>query len=87
MALLTLLETMSSGQRQGWASTPVLAGFAITMTCAAAFLVRESRISHPLLDLRVFASPPFAAAAAVSFVLGAGLYGTTYLLPVFVQQI
>lgn len=87
VALLALLQTMSSGQRLGWASTPVLAGLAITMTCAAAFLVRERRIPHPLLDLRVFASPPFAAAAAVSFVLGAGLYGTTYLLPVFVQQI
>ncbi|MDX9999026.1 MAG: MFS transporter, partial [Phenylobacterium sp.] len=35
----------------------------------------------------IFRSLPFTAAMLVSFVLGAGLFGSTYLLPVFVQQL
>ena len=87
VSLLSLLQALSSGQRSGWTSTTVLAEFALSFGAAAGFLWRESTVKAPLLDLRLFANLPFASAATVSFVLGAGLYGSTYLLPVFVQQI
>lgn len=87
IGLLAMLEALSSGQRLGWSSTPILLLFAVVIASVAAFLLREKSVEHPLLDLKVFASAPFAAAAVISFVLGAGLYGSTYLLPVFVQQI
>ena len=38
-----------------------------------------------MLDLRLFANLPFAAASLVAFIMGAGLFGSTYLLPLFVQ--
>jgi EmrB/QacA subfamily drug resistance transporter len=85
--LLALLEALSSGQRSGWTSNTVLGLFALSALTGAGFLWREMRTPDPLLDLRVFKSLPFAAAAVISFVLGAGLYGSTYLLPLFVQQI
>ena len=40
-----------------------------------------------MLDLGLFARLPFASAAIVSFIMGAGLFGSTYLLPLFVQTI
>ena len=87
VALLALLQGLSSGQRLGWSSNIVLGEFALALVAGAGFLWHETRAAHPLLDLRVFRNLPFASAAIVSFVLGAGLFGSTFLLPVFVQQI
>ena len=85
--LVTVLSALSSGQRSGWNSARVLAEFGIAAVSLVAFLWWEARSAKPMLDLRLFASTAFSAAALVSFVLGAGLFGTTYLLPVFVQTI
>ena len=41
----------------------------------------------PLLALRLFASRSFRSAALVAFAYGLGLFGTTYLIPVFVQDV
>jgi MFS transporter, DHA2 family, multidrug resistance protein len=87
VALLALLEALSSGQRSGWASLPVLGMFAVCIVATTGFLWRQARAPEPLLDLKIFKSLPFTAAMLVSFVLGAGLFGSTYLLPVFVQQL
>jgi EmrB/QacA subfamily drug resistance transporter len=87
VALLALLQGLSSGQRLGWSSNTVLGELALAVIAAAGFLWHEIRTADPLLDLRVFRNLPFAAATMVSFVLGAGLFGSTFLLPLFVQQI
>lgn len=87
IALLSLLQALSSGQRYGWASLPMLGLFTTCGLATAGFLWRQARAPVPLLDLTVFRSFPFASAMLVSFVLGAGLFGSTYLLPVFVQQL
>jgi EmrB/QacA subfamily drug resistance transporter len=85
--LTTLLSALSNGQRWGWASDPILGQFAIAILAAMAFVWWERHTTRPMLDLRLFARLPFASAAIVSFIMGAGLFGSTYLLPVFVQTI
>ena len=85
--LTAVLSALSSGQRAGWEAYSVLAEFAVSAVAIVAFVGWEWRTAKPMLDLRLFANGSFLAAAAVSFVLGAGLFGTTYLLPVFVQTI
>lgn len=85
--LMTLLSAFSSGQRLGWNSDTVLLEFALAAVSAVAFVLWERRTARPMLDLQLFASGPYAAACLVSFVLGAGLFGSTYLLPIFVQTI
>ncbi|NLD54888.1 MAG: DHA2 family efflux MFS transporter permease subunit [Burkholderiaceae bacterium] len=85
--LTAILSALSSGQRAGWESDQVLAEFAVAAVAIVSFVWWEWRTAKPMLDLRLFANGPFLAASAVSFVLGAGLFGTTYLLPVFVQTI
>src|SRR5205823_6815473 len=54
---------------------------------ALAFVAWENRTPAPLLMLNLFRHRPFAAASAVSFAYGLGLFGTTYLVPVFVQDV
>ena len=49
------------------------------------FVRRASRIASPLLDLQLFRSRPFAMGSVVAFVYGMGLFGSTYLVPVFMQ--
>ena len=40
-----------------------------------------------MIDLQLFANGRFLAASVVTFIIGAGLYGSTYLLPLFMQTI
>ena len=85
--LATVLSALASGQRAGWNSDSVLIEFTIAAIAIVGFVWWEGRAARPMLDLRLFSRGAFAAASLVSFVLGAGLFGTTYLLPVFVQTI
>jgi predicted MFS family arabinose efflux permease len=59
---------------------------ALGVLLAVAFVTWEARSPHALLRVTLFGSRGFRGAALVAFVYGAGLFGTTYLLPVFVQQ-
>lgn len=87
IALASLLTALSNGQRDGWGSVPVVVLFCVSLTAAAVFAFWEFQTKEPLLDLRLFVNPRFASAAIVSFVFGAGVFGTTYLIPLFVQTL
>jgi len=85
--LMALLGALSNGQRVGWDSNVILAQFAVALCAVVAFIGWERHTDQPMLDLRLFTHLPFSASAFVSFVLGAGLFGSTYLLPLAVQTI
>jgi EmrB/QacA subfamily drug resistance transporter len=57
--------------------------------CAAAavvgFVAHQRRGARPLMELRLFAHRTFAAGGVVAFIYGMGLFGSTYLVPVFMQ--
>lgn len=44
-----------------------------------------ARGGKPLMDLRLFGNRQFALGCVVSFIYGTALFGSTYLLPVFMQ--
>lgn len=66
---------------------------ALLLGAAALFLVlflwwqrRVTQRGHkPLMDLRVFEYRQFAMGSVVAFIYGTALFGSTYLLPVFMQ--
>lgn len=87
VSLGCVLTGLSNGQREGWYSSYVLGLLAIALVAGAAFLVWELRAPRPLVDLRVFANGQFAAAAAVACTFGVGLFGSVYLVPLFVQTV
>jgi MFS family permease len=86
-ALVALLNVPVAGHRTGWLSAwtvaLALAGFGL----AAAFVAWERRTPRALLRVALFGHRGFVGAALVAFAYGAGLFGTTYLVPVFVQAI
>ncbi len=87
VAIATVLTALSNGQREGWNSDYVLALFAVAAASGGAFVFWSLRAEAPLVDLRVFANARFAAAAAVALIYGAGIFGSTYLVPLFVQTV
>lgn len=85
--LACLLTALSNGQREGWYSNYILTLFGVAALSGGAFLAWELFASQPLVDLRVLANARFAAAASVAFIFGAGLFGSVYLVPLFVQTV
>ena len=85
--LAVLLSTLSNAQRLGWDSNTILLGFVVSIATAVAFIAWEMHTDRPMLDMRLFGNFAFSSASVIAFIMGAGLFGSTYLLPVFVQQI
>lgn len=52
-----------------------------------AFIRRIRTARAPLIDLAVLAYPRFALASVLAVVYGAGLYGSTYLIPLMAQSV
>jgi len=86
-AIGCLLTGLSNGQREGWQSAFVIGFIGTSLVAATVFVVWELWVLHPLVELRVFASAGFMSAACVAFIMGAGLFGTIYLVPLFVESI
>ncbi|MGZ2357144.1 multidrug efflux MFS transporter [Streptomyces sp. 372A] len=83
LAVLVYGLTEVARDRAVPAATGVVAG----VVMLAAFTVHGLRTrSVPLVDPRLFARPPFGAAALALVVLGASVFGTTFLLPLYFQS-
>jgi DHA2 family multidrug resistance protein len=54
---------------------------------AVAFVGRTLRSQNPLVDLRTFRDRNFSIGCLLSFVLGMGLFGSVYLMPVFLAYV
>ena len=63
-----------------------LALLAASVVLLAAFVAYQRRVEHPLIRLELFTHARFARGAMVAFIYGAALFGSTYLLPVFMQM-
>ncbi len=86
-ALAAALLSFSYGQRLGWESTSILSGFLLASICAAAFVFQQLHSPHPLVDMRLFANARYSAATLIAFFTGCAFLSSTFLLPLFVQQI
>lgn len=87
LSLVAFLSGLSNGQRMGWDSAFVVGAFCLAVLALIGFVVREKRAPAPILALDLYLNPRFVAASAVAFILGLGLYGSTYLVPLFVQTV
>ncbi len=58
---------------------------AVAAVGVVGFIVHQRRSPAPLMELRLFAHRSFAMGSVVAFVYGMALFGSTYLVPVFMQ--
>src|SRR5689334_18361056 len=79
---------LEEGPRNDWfGDDTVLACAWIGGLSAIAFFARVLTAREPIVDLRAYADRNFALGSIFSFVLGIGLYGLTFLYPVYLAQI
>ena len=83
VALLTLLNGMVQLHGQGGAGASVL--LATSAAFWIGFVLHQRRGARPLMELRLFGHHNFRYGAIVAFIYGMGLFGSTYLVPVFLQ--
>ena len=84
-ALQILLD---KGQRDDWFQSNFITSLTIVAGAAlVAVVFWELRQEHPIIDLRLFKDRSFAVGNGMMFMLGVALYGTTVLLPQFVQTL
>ncbi|HZO37227.1 MAG TPA: DHA2 family efflux MFS transporter permease subunit [Solirubrobacteraceae bacterium] len=74
-----------TGSASSLLAASVVVPIAAGLVLVAAFVVRALRISYPLLNVRLFRSGSFSAAAVAVFFLGAALFGAMILMPLYFQ--
>jgi len=83
VALASLEIGLKQAPDHGWISLIVSSLLSLAAGAGAAFVWRSLRASAPFIDLTTLNDPSFAAGCVLSFVLGVGLFGSVYLMPVF----
>jgi DHA2 family multidrug resistance protein len=86
--LATLQYVLDKGQELDWLGSRTISWcLGISVLSAIAFVVRELTARQPLVDLRVLKNRNLAVGCALIGVLGALLYGTIAVLPLFMQNL
>jgi EmrB/QacA subfamily drug resistance transporter len=83
MALLVF--TIIEAPDYGWGAPRSLAGFALSAALLAAFIMRERRAAHPMLDVRIFRNLRFSAASGAVTVSFFTLFGFIFLITQYFQ--
>ncbi|HVB92486.1 MAG TPA: DHA2 family efflux MFS transporter permease subunit [Acidimicrobiales bacterium] len=84
--LASLVYALSEvGVTGSYTSAPVLLGGALGVVLMGGFIAHALRRANPLLDLHLFRNRNFAIANICIFVLGATLFGSMFLLPLYYQ--
>jgi MFS transporter, DHA2 family, multidrug resistance protein len=79
---------LEDGNRKDWFGDPGIVKLAWTAAIfIPAFIIIELRKKEPLVDLRLFARRNFGLGSIVNVILGIGLYGVVFILPVYLGQI
>ena len=73
------------GTTGSFTSTSVLVSFVLGIVLMTGFVLHALRIKNPLLELHLFKDRNFTVANICIFVLGATLFGSMFLLPLYYQ--
>jgi DHA2 family multidrug resistance protein len=84
--LLALSNGNSAWNTGGWTSGFILTCFALAIVAGAFFFATEFTVRHPLIQMRLFRSRNFAVSNVVLFVFGVGMFGSNFLLPIYLQD-
>jgi MFS transporter, DHA2 family, multidrug resistance protein len=83
-AALACLELgLKDAPHDGWLSLPVTGFFMLSVGCGMLFVCRSLCAADPVVDLTMLRRRSFAIGCGLSFCLGVGLFGSVYLMPVF----
>jgi DHA2 family multidrug resistance protein len=87
ISLASLEIGLKQAPHDGWLAPLCLALFFLSAASAFVFAVRTIKATYPVVDLKTLKARPFAVGCALSFCLGVGLFGSVYLMPVFLAYV
>ena len=87
LALATLEIALKEAPHRGWLSPFVVGMLALSVVGGVEFARRSLRRRKPVVELRTLLDPIFAVGCLLSFVLGIGLFGSVYMMPVFLAYV
>ena len=82
-ALAALEVAIKEAPERGWLSPAVYGLLAVSLVAAFAWICRMLLVSKPFVELRILRDRNLVVGCMLSFVLGVGLFGSVYLMPVF----
>ncbi|MER2510640.1 DHA2 family efflux MFS transporter permease subunit [Amaricoccus sp.] len=84
----SLEYVVEEGQKNDWFQDRGIVMFATTaVVFGALFFWRTLSVKTPIVDLRAYLDRNFAVGSVLTFVLGIGLFGLTYLYPLYLARI
>jgi DHA2 family multidrug resistance protein len=87
VSLASLEIGLKEGPQHGWLSPFCSILIVLSAAAATVFAVRTLKAAYPVIELSTFRSRSFAIGCALSFCLGVGLFGSVYLMPVFLAYV
>jgi DHA2 family multidrug resistance protein len=88
MAVGSLQWMLERGERYDWFESPFVTTLAVVSAASAILLVwRELTVDEPVIDFRVLKNRQLAPGVMFASFLGLALYGSVFVLPVFLQQL
>jgi MFS transporter, DHA2 family, multidrug resistance protein len=87
VSLASLEIGLKQAPHDGWLSPLCSILFLLSAAAATGFVVRTLKAEHPVVELATLKNSSFAIGCALSFCLGVGLFGSVYLMPVFLAYV
>ncbi len=87
IGLASLQTVLEEGNKDDWFGSPLIVRLSVIAAVSLTlFLWIELTVSNPLLNLRLLLRRNFGLGSLVCVVIGMSLYGSVYLLPVYLSQ-
>jgi EmrB/QacA subfamily drug resistance transporter len=86
VGLVALLLGLNQGHAWGWGSPPIVGSVGAAVLLLALFIIIESRVVSPMLDLSLFRRRLFSAATVSAVMNYICLYSVIFLLPFYLIQ-
>jgi len=87
VAIFAALFFFAEAQRFAWDAPRVWLPGTLALLAGLVFIQRSRRAVQPLLPLTLWRHAGFRSASWVALTLGLGLYGSTYLIPLYLQTV
>ena len=84
----SLQYVLEKGQDDDWFSSNIIIVLAVAAVLGLYFFIwRELTYKKPIVDLRVLKNGNLRVGTILSFIMGFGLYGSTFIIPLYTQSI
>lgn len=84
----SLQFVLEHGQQDDWFNNTLITALSvISLFGLIAFIWREMVYEYPIVNLRVLRNSNLMVGTIMTFILGFGLYGTTFIIPIYTQSI